>query len=146
AGNVFKDFPDAKFWAGERYYRRYQSHIDDYYVLDMSGYGGGIEDFDVKVAKFAVAALGGARPDIVTQNGNYAKVNVDVRAYDISAPGGKVGVWLDGARAVGGKTEDGSVIQDATGYAVGIGHQRLEWLGGYNWFSVQYGRGPASNF
>ena len=29
---------------------------------------------------------------------------------------------------------------------MGIAHQRLEWLGGYNWFSVQYGKGPAGNF
>src|SRR4030095_5978426 len=27
AGNVFESQPGAKFWAGERYYRRYQSHI-----------------------------------------------------------------------------------------------------------------------
>jgi len=41
---------------------------------------------------------------------------------------------------------DGTVIPSANGYAVGIGHQRLEWLGGYNWLSFQYGVGPASNF
>ena len=145
-GNVFKDFPEAKLWAGERYYRRYQAHINDFYVLDTSGYGGGIEDFSIGVAKLAVAALGGARPDLVTEHGVYAKVNVDVRAYDIDAPGGKVGVWVDVARAVGGHTEDGPEIHDANGYAVGIGHQALEWLGGYNWLSVQYGRGIASNF
>ncbi|HZI58221.1 MAG TPA: carbohydrate porin, partial [Verrucomicrobiae bacterium] len=51
AGNVFESQPTAKFWAGERYYRRYQAHINDFYVLDMSGYGGGVEDLDVKVGK-----------------------------------------------------------------------------------------------
>src|SRR5262245_54127616 len=57
AGNIFKSQPQAKFWAGERYYRRYQAHIDDFYILDMSGYGGGVEDLDVKVGKMAVAFL-----------------------------------------------------------------------------------------
>lgn len=145
-GHVFQAFPDAKFWAGERYYRRYQSHINDYFILNMSGYGGGVEDVDLKFGKAAVAFLGGARPDIVTQYGNYAKGNLDVRLYDMPVPFGKLGVWFDFARARGGRTEDGSSIPDASGYALGLAHQRLEWLGGYNWFSVQYGRGPASNF
>ena len=37
AGNVLSGLPEAKFWAGERYYRRYQAHINDFYILDMSG-------------------------------------------------------------------------------------------------------------
>jgi maltoporin len=41
-GNVLESQPDAKFWAGQRYYRRYQSHINDFYISDMSGYGGGL--------------------------------------------------------------------------------------------------------
>src|SRR6185436_11033991 len=90
AGNIFKSQPQAKFWAGERYYRRYSSHINDFYILDMSGYGGGVEDLDVKVGKMAVAFLAGGRPDITTENGNYAKSNVDVRLYDVKAPGGKL--------------------------------------------------------
>ena len=69
AGNVFESQPDAKFWAGERYYRRQHIEIDDFYPLDMSGYGGGVEDLHVGIGKMAVAFLAGARPDIVTQNG-----------------------------------------------------------------------------
>jgi maltoporin len=30
AGNVFESNPDAKFWAGERYYRRYHIDMDDF--------------------------------------------------------------------------------------------------------------------
>ena len=146
AGNIFESQPQAKFWAGERYYRRYSSHINDFYILDMSGYGGGVEDLDVKVGKMAVAFLAGARPDITTENGNYAKSNIDVRLYDVKAPGGKLGVWFNYARAKGGTTPTGAIIPNSNGYAFGIAHQRLEWKGGYNWFSVQYGKGAASNF
>jgi maltoporin len=39
--------------------------------------------------KVSVAYLGGSRPDVATQYGNYAKSNIDVRLYDINAPGGK---------------------------------------------------------
>src|SRR5260370_21996329 len=44
AGNVLGSQPDAKFWAGERFYRRQHIEIDDFYPLDMSGYGAGVED------------------------------------------------------------------------------------------------------
>ena len=146
AGNVLAAFPEAKFWAGERYYRRYQIHINDFYLLDMSGYGGGIEDLNLGFAKMALAYLGGARPDIVTDNGNYAKSNIDLRLYDITVPLGKLGVWFNLAISPGGTMQDGTSIPSATGWAVGIAHQRLEWVGGYNWLSFQYGKGPASNF
>ncbi|HEU5235728.1 MAG TPA: carbohydrate porin, partial [Pyrinomonadaceae bacterium] len=125
AGNIFKSQPQAKFWAGERYYRRYQAHINDFYILDMSGYGGGVEDLDVKVGKMAVAFLAGARPDITTENGNYAKSNIDVRLYDVKAPGGKLAAWFNYARAKGGTTPTGTVIPTSNGYAFGIAHQRL---------------------
>src|SRR4029453_11887616 len=145
AGNVFKSQPFAKFWAGERYYRRYQAHINDFYILDMSGYGGGVEDLDVKVGKLAVAFLAGARPDLTTENGNYAKSNIDVRLYDVKAPGGKLSGWFNFANAKGGTTPSGTVIPSSRGYAFGIAHQRLEWKGGYNWFSIGYATGAASN-
>ena len=90
AGNVFESQPGAKFWAGERYYRRQHIDSDDFYPLDMSGYGGGVEDVDIRIGKMAVAFLNGARPDVVTENGNLAKSNIDVRLYGLKGP---VGLW-----------------------------------------------------
>ena len=146
AGNLFESQPDAKFWAGERYYRRQHIEIDDFYPLDMSGYGAGVEDLNLGVGKLAVGYLAGARPDIQTLNGNYAKSNVDVRFYDIKAPGGTVAGWFDFATARGGRVTGGEVIPTSNGYALGIRHQRLEWHGGYHLLGIQYGTGPASNF
>jgi maltoporin len=65
AGNILKSQRDAKFWAGQRYYRRYQSHINDFYISDMSGYGAGVEDINVKVGRMSLAYLAGARPGMV---------------------------------------------------------------------------------
>jgi maltoporin len=42
--------PDAIFWAGESYYRRQHVDIDDFYPLDLSGYGAGFEDLSGKLA------------------------------------------------------------------------------------------------
>ncbi|HTA43718.1 MAG TPA: carbohydrate porin [Bryobacteraceae bacterium] len=154
-GNIFKSQPNAKFWAGERYYRRQHIDIVDFYPLDTSGYGAGVEDLDVRIGKLATALISAARPDILTQNGNLAKSNVDVRLYDLKGPVGLWGVWFDYATSKGGSVASGSTLTSPTipavipatdGYAFGIRHQRLEWHGGYHTFSAQYGTGAASNF
>ncbi|HWY71334.1 MAG TPA: carbohydrate porin [Terriglobales bacterium] len=146
AGNIFERQPNAKFWAGERYYRRQHIEIDDFYPLDMSGYGAGVEDFNVGVGKMAVAYISGARPDIVTENGYLAKNNIDLRLYDVKGPGGLWGAWFNFATSKGGATSAGIKIPTTDGYGVGLRHQRLEWHGGYHTFSFQYGTGAASNF
>jgi len=146
AGNLLESQPNAKFWAGERYYRRQHIDINDFYPLDMSGYGAGVEDLDVRVGKLAVAFLAGARPDIITDNGALAKNNIDVRLYDVKGPLGQWGGWFDFATSKGGKTPAGEALPTTDGYAFGLKHQRLEWLGGYHIFSVQYGTGAASNY
>ena len=146
AGNVLESQPGAKFWAGERYYRRQHVEINDFYPLDMSGYGGGVEDLNVGIGKMAVAYLAGARPDIVTQYGNYAKSNIDVRFYDLKGPAGLWGGWFDFATSKGGTTSTGTVVPTTDGYAFGLRHQTLEWHGGFHTFSIQYGTGAASNF
>jgi maltoporin len=145
-GNLFASQPEAKFWAGERYYRRQHIEINDFYPLDMSGYGAGFEDLMVGIGKLSVAYLAGARPDLPTPSGNSAKSNVDVRLYDVKAPGGTVAAWFDFATGKGGTTPDGIEIPTDSGFAVGLRHQRLEWLGGYHAFGIQYGTGAASNF
>jgi len=146
-GNIFDSQPDAKFWAGERYYRRQHIDIDDFYPLDMSGYGAGVEDLHVGIGKLAVGFLNAARPDIVTENGNLAKSNVDVRLYDVKGPTpGLWGAWFDFATSKGGLTPAATRIPTTDGYAFGFRHQLLEWHGGYHTFSVQYGTGVASNF
>jgi maltoporin len=138
--------PGAIFWGGERYYRRQHVEIDDFYPLDLSGYGAGIEDVRLGITKLAVAFLAGARPDITTENGNYAKSNIDVRFYDAKGPLGVYGAWFDFATSKGGTTPSGTVIPTSSGEAFGFKFQHLEWHGGYNAFSIQYGTGVASNF
>src|SRR5438876_10184006 len=146
AGNILESQPNAKFWAGERFYRRQHIDIDDFYPLDMSGYGAGVEDLNVGIGKLALAYLSGARPDIITPNGDLTKSNFDVRFYDLKGPAGLWAGWFNFATSKGGNTTTGRVIPTTNGYAFGLRHQRLEWHGGYNALGVQYGTGPASNF
>jgi maltoporin len=154
AGNIFESQPHAKFWGGERYYRRQHIDSNDFFPLDMSGYGGGVEDLDLKFGTAAVAFIGVARPDVVTQNGNMTASHIDATVYDVKGPLGLWGVWFDYATSKGGQITSASVpgssavtnIPSANGYAYGIRHQRLEWYGGYHTFLIQYGTGAASNF
>ncbi len=44
-------------WAGKRYYKRKDIHILDFYYLNDSGYGTGIEDIDVGLGKASLAVI-----------------------------------------------------------------------------------------
>jgi len=131
-GNILDSWPGAKLWAGERYYRRQHIDINDFYPLDMSGYGAGVEDLNVGVGKMAVAFLSGARPDVITNNGNYAKSNIDVRLYGVKAPLGLWAGWFDFATAKGGKLLNTSTSEPVTNansrnkFAFRIKQERLE--------------------
>ncbi|MGV3532987.1 MAG: carbohydrate porin [Chthoniobacteraceae bacterium] len=156
AGNVFRDTPEIRFWAGQRYYRRHDIHINDFYYLDMSGYGGGVEDVPLgSFGKVALAWLGGSVDGYITDNGDVAKQNFDLRLYDVKVPFGKATFWFDYANTKGGEVrnvfdEEGNDfnIQSSGGWAVGFIHRTEEekLLGGYNEFSIQYGEGAAYNF
>ncbi len=156
AGNVIQSAPDIRFWIGQRYYQRHDINIDDFYYLDMSGYGGGVEDVPLgNFGKASLAWLGGSVDHYQTHNGNVAKQNIDLRLYDIKAPFGKVTLWFDYANTKGGEVqnvfdEEGNKIhiQTSSGWAIGFIHRTEDdklW-GGYNEFSVQYGEGAAYNF
>ncbi len=62
-GNVIPQNPSTKFWAGPRFYRRYQIYINDFWFLNMSGLGGGIEDFQTPVGKIGIAWLANTSAD-----------------------------------------------------------------------------------
>ena len=68
-GSVLVSNSSADFWAGERYYRRLNIDIDDFYFLDTSGYGGGVENLNVGIGQVAISYLGGAKDDLMTGDG-----------------------------------------------------------------------------
>jgi len=155
-GNIFQTIPDIRIWAGQRYYQRMDIHINDFYYLDMSGYGAGIQDVPVgSFAKLSIAWLGGSVDDYQTDHGRVAKQNLDLRLTDIKVPLGKLTFWFDFSNTRGGEVRnvfnsDGSNldIQSSSGWAIGVFHRTGEtaFLGGYNQLSLQYGEGAAYNF
>jgi maltoporin len=69
----------------------------------------------------------------MTDNGDVAKQNIDLRLYDIKAPFGKVTLWFDYANTKGGEVRDvfnpdGTKfnVQSSGGWAVGLIHRTEE--------------------
>lgn len=155
-GNVIQSAPDVRFWGGQRYYQRHDIHINDFYYLDMSGYGGGVEDVPLGgFGKLSLAWIGGSVDNYVTDHGNVAKQNIDLRISDIAMLYGKTTLWLDYSNTRGGEVHnvsnpDGSLlsIQSSSGWAIGLIHRTNDdkLFGGYNEFTLQYGSGAAYNF
>src|SRR5260221_8491266 len=88
--NVFKSAPEITFWAGQRFYDRQQVEPMDYYWLDMSGYGAGVEKIDLGIGNLWVAYLGGIDDDIASPDtGSLYKHSLDVRLKDIVFGPGK---------------------------------------------------------
>jgi maltoporin len=154
AQKVFSSLPELSFWAGKRYYRRHDVHINDFWILDMSGYGGGFLDLNLGIGKLAVAYLGGSTSkDLLGRRGHPAKHTVDVRLYDIPAPGGRLMLWLAGAYAPGGKLVEldgepveGERVPEVDGWGASVFYQIDDVLGGYNKLTLQYATGALTDF
>jgi maltoporin len=153
AGNLGWDWsPEIKFWAGQRFYKRHDIHINDFYPFDMSGYGGGVEDISLPFddAKLAVAYIGGSSDSYeFPRRGRIAKNTIDMRIYDVTVPFGKGMFWLAPSGVKGDTySNNGADISypGTGGLATGFMHVHNYDPTGYNQITVQYGKGSGSNF
>jgi maltoporin len=155
-GNVVGSQPSMKFWAGSRYYRRHDIHINDFYFYNMSGTGGGVEDFQLPFGKVAFAWIGAAsrsgfsdlpEPDANNEAG-FSKGNWDWRLYDVPVPLGKGEFGVVYARADSGQDAAGRSAPDSDGVAFTFlhTHEGLLSADGVNKFSLQFGTGAAKTF
>ena len=157
--NVIPAAPEARFWAGSRFYRRHDIHIDDFYFWDMSGGGAGVEDLPLGSGKFAAAWIGdGAESAIYSRIGTpdplnvagFSKTNIDFRWYDWPLLGGTGELGLTWARANSGVDAAGRQADDTQGVALGLVRTRADFLApgidSLHKTSLQVGTGPAKTF
>ena len=135
-------FQGAKWWAGNRYYRRHDFHINDFFYWNDSGEGAGVEDVNLGWGKLAYAyhitATGSSKtptaPSIAIQGH-------DLRFYDINTnPNGSLAIGLN----VGQIDENTNNTPDPngdTGFEATVEHTQQNVLGGKNVFALQYGQG-----
>jgi maltoporin len=156
-GNLSSSQPSMNVWAGNRYYRRHDIHIDDFMMYNMSGGGGGVEDVKLPIGKLAFAWIGqGAQsgfndlpqPDPANKAG-FNKSNFDFRWYDVKFLGGNGEFGFDISHATSGHDQSGASAPDATGASITFIHTSEKWGGNennLNKFYLQYGHGPAKTF
>jgi maltoporin len=155
-GHVIGSQPSINVWAGNRYYRRYDVHIDDFFLYNMGGGGGGVEGVKTPIGKLAFAWIGiGSQsgftdvPQPSPQNkAGFNKSNFDFRLYDVNLLGGMGEFGFDVSHATSGHDASGASAPNATGVSFTFIHVSQKWLReeNMNKFFIQYGRGPAKTF
>lgn len=130
AKGLFASDPEAVLWAGKRYYQRKDIHITDFYYLNTSGTGGGIENVSVGNQKLSVALV---------SDGDHN----DSSGYIFDARLANIGVWdnasLELAVAYNFATDKDNVSEQADDGVLlsAILHQGLS--NGFNQTILQYG-------
>jgi maltoporin len=141
AGNVLGGrWRPVKFWAGNRYYLREDINILDYFVRDMSGYGGGAESIPIGFASVDLAYIGSLQPSNDYLTANASKSTVDVRLDKIKVPGAGVRSGTTMSSPDRTRWVDNNVLPSAAGNAIGFEHRRDEFYGGYHLFTFQAAR------
>lgn len=138
--------PDWVWWAGQRYYDRHDIHINDFFYLDMSGYGGGVREIDLGCCTLDIAYLGGSLEDVITHRGVLTGHHLDMRLQDVPAPFGRAILWLDLAIRPGGDLPDTRQVENSRGAAGGVIHIVEDVLGGFNKAALLHGRDAAASF
>ncbi len=156
ARGILPNRPSMAFWAGQRFYDRYDVHINDYFYRDMSGFGGGFEDLRVgRTALVSLAFLGGSI-DELAPNGSVQpenefvlnKTTLDLSIYDLEVGFGKIGFTLSLSGFTGDSlvTAEGTyTVSSNTGWSAGVFHE-LGFEGGRNRLNIFYGTGAAENY
>jgi maltoporin len=149
ASNVFKAAPEITFWAGERFYDRFNTDPDDYFWLDTSGYGVGVQNINVGIGQLNLAWIGGLNAsDISPDIGTHFRHTFDVRLEHISLgpiPGSLALVLIGNYEKGGTFTQD----YDQNGNIVNLTnplHTDSAWgIGGGAIYNVQFGPGGGNN-
>ena len=117
--NVIKSAPEVTFWAGQRFYDRYNTDPADWFWLDTSGFGIGAYNMHLGPGNLYVAWIGANHDNLDLLNnpsqfngvGNQFEQTFDVRYKDIDIGFGKlsfvaIGNYIKGAQVTpaGGQT------------------------------------------
>jgi maltoporin len=151
--------PGIRWWAGSRYYRRMDIHINDYYWLDTSGYGGGVQDIPLGgPLRLHLAYLRGAPENGVDliNVGLISKQILDIRLAHIPVGWGELELVALPSYMKGGdyettlekgdekKTIETTVETDKAIAFCAI--HRKTYSNSFNRAAVQWGEGVAKDF
>ncbi len=154
----------AKAWVGKRYYNRKDVHIVDFFYLQVTGPGAGIENIDLGFGKFSYALMrtgssswvnggittnAGVVSEVDTQGLNRATIIADptkqIRNHDLRLEGinlGAVGSLSFGTNIIRGNNAS-STGGSATGWSGWITHSKV-FGGVQNALTFQTAHGAGS--
>jgi len=157
-GRVFASQPDVKFWAGNRFYYRYDLHLNDFFYYNISGGGGGMEDLKIGEGKFAIAWIGAANNSSLYStyraaeepigSGNFSKWTIDMRYYDFKI-GKATGMFgVDFSHQQSGLLDTGTSSSSYDGVALNFIYTNNDIAkeGSLHSMALQLGSGPAKTF
>lgn len=125
-------------WAGKRYYRRQDIHILDYYIINNSGPGAGVENIGLGFGKLHLALTRNSPKGVDTPTQN----NTDVRLSDVElGTAGKLQVVaIYGAAGKRGHESGVEKWEPTNGLQLSLVHT-IDVLGGFNRVTLQRGSG-----
>lgn len=139
----------ADIWVGERFYDRYDIHMNDFYFYDLSGQGVGIQDIQANTGTIDLAVMRSSTPvrdvDGALVEDDVVQYTADARWRGLPLAGGELLAGLAWAWA----QADDPILDDRTGLQLAAVLKHSELMGNagsWNQLSLQYGRGLESDF
>jgi len=123
---------EGNLWAGRRYYKRHDVHINDFFYWNPQGTGVGIEDVGVGDGPLKLSYFF-SRQDNVDQSLFISKHDLRMEGIPTNE-GGSVSVGVNYYQTTG------AVPNGDAGMALTVEHQQDNGLGGRNVVAVQYGK------
>ncbi|MBX3019964.1 MAG: carbohydrate porin [Bdellovibrionaceae bacterium] len=139
-------------WAGKRFYRWGDVHLNDYYPVAMSGPGGGIGGIKTDYGTWSLAVIQNAQAneingsgDVRTEVGIAAKTSLHLRTEGWGTPAGWLSLW--GVAATTPPAKDpatGTDYRKSTGGFFAAKLNSTIYEGVNNEFGMAYGEGVMS--
>jgi len=124
--------PELSFWIGKRFGDRAYVFYDDYFPINMTGTGAGVDGIKVGSATFDLAVY---RDRDETPNPG-SRLNADMKGIPVN-PGGTLRVT--------GVATSFSGTGGQNGYGLSLQHDQARVLGGSNTIWLQYAQGSAES-
>ena len=147
--NLYEGSPSV--WVGRRFYKRYDSHLSDYFYFNMSGQGVGIDNIQTPYATLAYSF----NYDLVDPSNISGSETILYASHDIRAlhkyDRGDITLFINYMTQEDKTFSTGTKFLASNGLAVGVLYedklltQELFGLSGNNITAVFYGQGAAKN-
>ncbi len=154
--NVIKSAPEVTFWAGQRFYDRYNTDPADWFWLDTSGFGIGAYNIHLGPGNLYIAWIGDNHDNLgllsnsnqINTVGNTFEQTFDVRYKDVDIGLGKLSFVLIGNYAKGSEVtpNGGNTFTDVAGFSDNITVRTSDAYGIGGGIIWQYDFGNKSYF